>query len=211
MSNNKNVYARKHKKNSLLGNITAEMETKGDGKASAIETFKDLVIGVVGGGLVGSAIGKYSLLAGAAVTGTGYYIKNKLVTSLGFGMMAANGFQKKEDSVSGLDGETAGLEGAKERVLAFKDTFSQKLFLDKLVKKKPESGTNGVGEVQYFVYPNQNLEGKELDMSALERLENQVAQSGMEYGKHLQSGESEDESTGEIGEVGQIDLSEEIY
>ena len=208
MSNSKNEYARKHKKNSLLGSITAEMDTKGEVKGSVIETFKDLVIGVVGGGLIGSAIGKYSLLAGAALTGVGYYVKNKLTTTIGFGMMAANGFQKKTDEVSGLDGETAGLEGAKERILTFKETFSQKLFLDKLIKKKPESGTNGVGEVQYFVYPN--LEGKELDMSALERLENQVAQSGMEYSKHLQDSESTGE-IGEIGEVGGIDLSEKIY
>ena len=208
MSNSKNEYARKHKKNSLLGSITAEMDTKGEVKGSVIETFKDLVIGVVGGGLIGSAIGKYSLLAGAALTGVGYYVKNKLTTTIGFGMMAANGFQKKTDEVSGLDGETAGLEGAKERILTFKETFSQKLFLDKLIKKNPESGTNGVGEVQYFVYPN--LEGKELDMSALERLENQVAQSGMEYSKHLQGSESTGE-IGEIGEVGGIDLSEKIY
>jgi len=170
---------------SLLGTVMATQETKGDIKNSLVETVKDVVLGVVAGGVAGSAIGRASLLIGAAVTATGYYYKNRIAQSLGFGMMAANGFQNSA-AVSGTEKE--GLEGAKERILSFKESFSQKLYLDKLKKKKTEA-TNGMGEVQYFVYPNQEqkaIEGKEdldgkVDMTDLERIEKQVAESASNF------------------------------
>ena len=53
----------------------------------------------------------------------------------------------------------------------FKDSFASKLFLDKIIKKETEEPTNGIGTVQYYEYPNDT---KELDFSALDRLQNQV-------------------------------------
>ena len=181
----KNSYERAAQKKSLLGEITKDLETKGDMKNSAIETLKDVVVGVVAGGVAGSAIGRASLIIGAAVTGLGHYYKSRLASVFGVGMMAANGYQQSNTQMKGTpkDGLEGVIEGAKDRVMTFKDTFSQKLFLDKILKKKDdkkEEQTNGVGEVQYFTYPeNKELgEGKELDLTALDKLEKQVIESG---------------------------------
>ncbi|MCC7302517.1 MAG: hypothetical protein IT233_07745 [Bacteroidia bacterium] len=183
----KNSYQRAAQKKSLLGSITADLETKGDAKNSAIETLKDVVVGVVAGGVAGSAIGRASLIVGAAITGLGHYYKSRLASIFGVGMMAANGFQQSNTEMKGTqkEGLEGMIEGAKDRVVAFKDTFSQKLYLDKVMKKKEEKkeATNGVGEVQYFTYPdNKELgQGKDLDLTALDRLEKQVVESGESF------------------------------
>ena len=82
--------------------------------------------------------------------------------------MAANGFQSK-GGTNGLEG----LDGMKERVLVFKENFSEKLYLDKIMKKK-DTGTSGMGEIQYFTYPS-------TDMSGLDAIEEQIANSGNDY------------------------------
>jgi hypothetical protein len=207
----KNSYERASQKKSLLGEITKDLDTKGDIKNSAIETVKDVVIGVVAGGVAGSAIGRASLIIGAAVTGLGHYYKSRLASVFGIGMMAANGFQQTDSQMKGTpkEGLEGALEGAKERVMNFKDTFSQKLFLDKVLKskeqKKEEETTKGVGEVQYFTYPeNKELgEGKELDLTALDRLEKQVIESGNSFSKE----------TGNLPaqEMGELDPNEMNY
>jgi hypothetical protein len=187
----KNQYSKRSKRKSLLGNIIGQQETKGDLKGSLIETGKDLVVGVIGGGIVGALIGKTSLLIGAAVTGIGHYTDNRLVSMFGVGMMAANGFQPKTNPVGGTENQDM-LEGAKERVLAFKDTFSEKLFLDKILKKsETASPTNGIGDVQYFTYPEQSqsqLGANDVDLSVLDQLEQQVAQSAATYRQQQMKG-----------------------
>ena len=209
----KNSYERASQKKSLLGEITKDLETKGDLKNTAIETLKDVVIGVVAGGVAGSAIGRASLLIGAAVTGLGHYYKSRLASIFGVGMMAANGFQQTDTQMKGTpkNGLEGALEGAKERMMNFKDTFGQKLFLDKVLKskeqKKEEETTKGVGEVQYFTYPeNKELgEGKEqLDLTALDKLEKQVAESGASFSQ---------KGTGNLpaNEMGEIDPSEQNF
>ncbi len=207
----KNSYERASQKKSLLGEITKDLDTKGDIKNSAIETVKDVVIGVVAGGVAGSAIGRASLIIGAAVTGLGHYYKSRLASVFGIGMMAANGFQQTDSQMKGTpkEGLEGTLEGAKERVMNFKDTFSQKLFLDKIMKskeqKKEEETAKGIGEVQYFTYPeNKELgEGKELDLTALDRLEKQVIESGNSFSN----------GTGNLPaqEMGEIDPSEQNF
>jgi hypothetical protein len=187
----KNSLERAAQKKSLLGEITADLETKGDLKNTAIETLKDVVVGVVAGGVAGSAIGRASLIIGAAVSGVGHYYKSRLASIFGVGMMAANGFQQSDSQMKGTpkEGLEGALEGAKERMMNFKESFSQKLYLDKILKskeqKKEEATTKGVGEVQYFTYPeNKELgagETKELDLSALDKLERQVAESGASF------------------------------
>lgn len=184
----KNSYERAAHKKSLLGGITKDLDTKGDIKNSAIETLKDVVIGVVAGGVAGSAIGRASLIIGAAVTGVAHYYGNRLGSIFGMGMMASNGFQQTNEQMKGTpkEGLEGMIEGAKERVMNFKDTFQQKLFLDKVLKKdeKKEEGTKGVGDVQYFTYPeNKELGESELDMTALDRLEKQIENSGSAFSK----------------------------
>ena len=60
-----------------------------------------------------------------------------------------------------------------------------------LLKEKTEEGTKGVGAVETYTYPQEN---KELDFSALNRLENQILQSGAEYQKSVQGMTEEEES-----------------
>lgn len=178
MSNNRNKFEQANKKKQTLGAL-ATVHTKGDLKATAIETVKDVVVGIVAGGLTGALIGRPSLGIGLLVTGFGHYRENRLISTFGIGMMAANGFQ------GGGNKEVNGLgivDSAKARLMNFKDSFSQKLYLDKIIKKKEEKGTEGVGEVKYFLYPGKE-ENKELDLSALNLLESQVVKSAMEHEK----------------------------
>lgn len=152
-------------------------------KESVIQTGKDLLIGVIGGGIAGAVIGKPSLLIGAGVTGFGHYSNKPTLTTFGIGMMAASGFTASATAptTQGIDGFSA--EDVKARIMNFKDSFTSKLFLDKIMKKKTEENTNGIGAVQYFGYPSDN---KELDFSALDRLQNQVIQSGADYKNGMQ-------------------------
>jgi hypothetical protein len=83
--------------------LSSELKTEGSIKNTALETGKEILVCVLGGGLIGAAIGKPSLAIGIVTTGFGHYSGNKLTQLLGIGMMAANGFQKSS-SVSGLEG-----------------------------------------------------------------------------------------------------------
>ena len=199
MSKPKNQYAKNKKKQNLLGSITATQETKGKPLASGLETLKDLAIGVIGGGVAGAIVNKYSLVTGAVVTGIGHFTKSRIATSFGIGMMAS-GVYRKAQTVSGVS--QGGLAGAKERVMAFKENLTEKLFLDKILKKKAET-TNGVGEVQYFL-PNGNQAG-ELDLTALDRIEKQIAESATAYSQVSGMGEL----SGELNEP--LDLGSRNY
>jgi hypothetical protein len=145
------------------------LDTKGNIKNTLIETGKDLLIGVIGGGLVGSAIGKPSLLIGIGVSGLGHFMGNRLVSLAGIGMMAANGFQTKT-----VNGPDDGMEGIKDRVMAFKDSFGQKLYLDKILKKKDAAAVTGFGNLQYFNYANEVA-----GLAALNNVEEQIENSAM--------------------------------
>lgn len=168
----KNKYAKKAQRAQFLEKVNG-LQTKGNVKNTLIETGKDLLVGVIAGGLAGSAIGKPSLIAGAGITALGHFRGSRLLSLFGVGMMAANGFQTS--SVSGVD---EGMEGVKDRVVAFKNTFSQKLYLDKIMKKKTAATVTGMGNLQYFNYANEvaglealsNVE-EQIENSALNRLQ----------------------------------------
>jgi hypothetical protein len=173
MAKKKNQYKSNARKKNFLKGMNEELPTKGNVKNTVLETGKDLLVAVLGGGLIGSAIGRPSLAIGLVTTGTGHYTQNRLLTLLGIGMMAANGFQKGK-AVNGLEG----LDGVKERLMAYKENFSEKLYLDKIIKKKSAAAaTNGIGELQYFNY-NNDLSG---GLNALESIENQLIESGMQF------------------------------
>lgn len=175
MAAKKNSYEKKAERTGFSA-LSEGLPSKGDVKNTLIETGKDLLIGVIGGGVLGSMIGKPSLIAGVGVTGVGHFMGNRLISLVGIGMMAANGFQTT--TVSGVDD---GIDGIKDRVMAFKDTFSQKLYLDKILKKNAATTSTtvtGLGELQYFNYANEvaglaalnNVE-EQMENSALSRLQ----------------------------------------
>lgn len=165
----KTQYSRKAKRKNFLQGFSSDLNARGNFKNTAIETGKGILVGVLGGGLIGAAIGKPSMLVGIVTTGFGHYSGNKPIQLLGLGMMAANSFQKAV-AVSGIEG----LEGVKERMQAFKESFSEKLYLDKLKKKTISSGTSGFGDLQYFSYPNN-------DLAALNAIEEQLTDSAMQF------------------------------
>jgi hypothetical protein len=164
----KNKYAKKAERAQLLA-MTNGLDTKGNVKNTLIETGKDLLVGVIAGGLAGSAIGKPSLAIGVGVAAFGHYRGSRLLSLFGIGMMAANGFQSS--SVNGVDD---GLEGVKDRVMAFKDSFSQKLYLDKIIKKKAATTVTGIGDLQYFNYANEVA-----GLAALSNVEDQIENSAL--------------------------------
>jgi hypothetical protein len=185
------IAKRKYKrKRALHGAETAHEKATAKVKHTVIETGKDLLIGVIGGGIAGAVIGKPALLIGVGVTGYGHYANKPAFTTFGIGMMASGGFSGA-NATHGVDGFSA--EDVKARVMNFKDSITSRLFLDKIIKKaepkeQSDNVSNGVGEVQYLTYPNPN---KELDFSALDNLEKQIAKSGADYQKSIQGPEDE--------------------
>lgn len=165
----KNRYIKKANKAQIMQIIKGEVNAKGNKGATAVFTIKDVLIGVIGGRLVAVTTGGWSLPIGAIITAAGHYMGNQNLTALGIGSMAASN-QKKSDTISGIDG----LDGVKERMKAYKDSLMEDFFLNKLLKKK---SVNGIGEVQYFNYPDATVG----ELAALDSIENQLIESGMQF------------------------------
>jgi hypothetical protein len=184
----KKQYAKKAKRKGFMQGFGSQLDTKGNVKNTALETGKDILVGVLGGGLIGAAIGKPSLIVGIVTTGVGHYSGNKLTQLLGLGIMAANGLQKNT-TVSGLEG----MDGVKERVQAFKQGFTDRLYLDKLKNKTSSATTSGFGDLQYFSYPNN-------DLAALDAIEDQLTDSAMQFqGEMLEL------------EVGELNMEDHLF
>ncbi len=205
----KNAYFKKAQKKQVLEGTTAE-QTKGDLKRSALETGRDMLVGAIGGGMAGAILGRSSLLVGIAVTGVGHYMGSNGAAAFGVGMMASGGYQAVAGALNGREQE--GFEGVKERMAAFREEFKRKLFLDKILKSKkkspPEEGIKGVGEVQYYTYPNEKeLEGIEGHLSALDQIEKQVEESAktFESQQHVSGGLEGEE------DFGMLDISEQNF
>lgn len=188
----KGRYTKKGKRQTMMQGFGSELSTEGNIKNTAIETGKAVLVGVLGGGLLGAAIGKPSFIVGILTTGVGHYSGNKLTQMVGVGMMAANGFNKTNATVSGIEG----LDGVKERLQAFKESFSEKLYLDKLKKKGIATGTSGFGDLQYFSYPNG-------DLAALDAIEGQLTDSAAQFQGSLPESDF-GEVDGEMGDFGDI-------
>jgi hypothetical protein len=171
---NKNRYKQRASKTKMMGNVLKTLPTKGSIKNSLIESSKDLVIGVVAGGFAGAAIGRPSLLIGFLASGAGHFLDNRLLTSAGLGMMASNSIVPK--GMQGLD-SIDGLDGAKERVQAFKEGLMHKTYLDKVksLKRGKAKTISGLGEVQYFSYPQNMLEGAQDELNFLNQIEHNLA------------------------------------
>jgi hypothetical protein len=157
-------------------------------KKRALNAVKDggiLVLTTIGGGLLGAAIGKHSLFVGIPVAMAGKYFDNDYIVAAGLGMSVSNGFQNATKPLNGTE-QVDGLDmkqmaqDAKDRVGKFFDNFKEKLYMspaDSTDSKAPASdgSTNGLAgneNVQYFINP---MSTKDLDLSAMERVEQQVA------------------------------------
>jgi hypothetical protein len=191
-----NRYEKKAAKSNIVEHLAHGLPTKHNIKNTLLETGKDLVIGVLGGGLIGAAIGKPSLLVGLGVAGIGHFTEHNLATLFGIGIMAANGFENH--AVSGLDG----MDGVKERVTAYKDSFADKLYIKHIAAKKP--GIHGLGDLQFFNYAHDIDELHEMrnelshEMDALDEFEKQIEQSGASHahsnGINIDEADEDDQS-----------------
>jgi hypothetical protein len=162
----------KGKKNSgLAGTVkvaTPYMQTAKEGGL--------MLLAAIAAGGAGAALGKHSFLAGIPVTLIGVHKGNKYVIAAGLGLVLSNGFQKSgttgttTESVEGFDMKQIASE-AKDRVGTFFKNFGEKLYLS----KETIAGLAGDddGNVTYFVNPYST---KELDMSAIDRIQEQIAQ-----------------------------------
>jgi len=154
----------------------------------AVKNGGILVLATIGGGFLGAALGKHSLFVGVPVAMAGKYFNNEYIVAAGLGMSVSNGFQNANKSLNGT-GEVDGFDvkqiaqDAKDRVGKFFDNFKEKLYMapaegndsKTATSTTGDSGTNGLGasdNVQYFINP---MSTKDLDLSAMERVEQQVA------------------------------------
>lgn len=191
----KTQYAKKAKRQSLRRGFGSQLNTKGNMKNTALETGKDILVCVFGGGVIAAAIGKPSLAVGLVTTGIGHYSGSKLTQLLGIGMMAGGGFQRNT-AMSGLEG----LGGVKERLLAYKEGIFERLYLDKLKKKASAGTTSGIGELQYFSYPNN-------DLAALDVIEGQLTDSAMQFQGSLPESDFGEREL----EIGDLNMEDRLY
>ena len=100
----------------------------------------DLLLGVIGGGLAGALLGRYSFIVGLGIAGYGHYSENKLMGTIGLGMMASGTAHallggKEQNPKASL------MENVSERVEGFKNELKRKVWIDKWNTK---DGLNGL-------------------------------------------------------------------
>lgn len=152
-----------------IDNILKELDTEGNTKNSIYEGLKTGAITLAGAGL-GKVCGRPSLLAGLATIMLGHYKGSNRLTHFGVGVMAGGGLALA-GSLKGPDQSMS--EKVKERLKDFGKDIKHRLYLDKFIKTKETTngvdGTDDVAGVQYFKYPN-----NELDMGALNAIEDEL-------------------------------------
>ncbi|MFZ5552488.1 MAG: hypothetical protein ACOZCO_05175 [Bacteroidota bacterium] len=196
MKDEKNKYEKKKDRKSLkerMKNPKTHLKDAGQG------LLRDLVVGVVAGGATGAIVGRPSLVIGLVVNAAGHFMEMPGISSFGMGMMASNGFQGEGITVGGT--EPTAMERAKQRLLNYKNNFTQKIYLDKIMKKADEKKSTDtdkpVGEVKYFVYPgSENADMSGMDMTALDKIENQIIQSAENYKEKVPVSNQQNEVSG---------------
>ena len=203
MSSEKNSYEKKAKKKAILSGTpgTASDKTlpfKERAKKTIIPTLVNTA-SAIGGGFAGAAMGRLSFLTGLVVTGAGEIMGSPAVASFGLGMAVSNVYSMTT-AVNGTD-KPSKMEAAKERMKHYGKGIMEKLYLDKLIKKKEadpktttttttntttNQGTSGMGEVQYFKYPLSE-KPDQMDLSELERFEKEIQTSGETFAKEKSS------------------------
>jgi hypothetical protein len=168
-SKNKRKY---NKKSSGLSGVTQVMAHP---IANTVTKGGLVLLAAIAAGGAGAALGKHSLVAGIPVTLIGFHKKNPYLIAAGLGLTLSNGFQRQNSSAAPVQGigeldfkQIA--EQAKDRVGTFFRNFSDKLYLPKSTET---SGLEGDEQVTYFVNPYSSA--GELDMSAIDRIQEQIA------------------------------------
>ena len=102
-------------------------------KDSLTETGKKLGSGVLGM-IVGSAVGRPSLVIGIVTLFGAAWYKYDWLSAAGVGMVASNGFGDKsaEQEIQGMDGLQQEIAGAKNRAFSSLKALGKKAYLDKL-------------------------------------------------------------------------------
>lgn len=230
MSNGKNSYEKKAKKKAILSGTPG---TASDKKLPMKERAKKTIIptlvntaSAIGGGFAGAAMGRLSFLTGLVVTGAGEIMGSPAVASFGLGMAVSNVYSMTT-AVNGTEPPSK-IEAAKERMKHYGKGIMQKLYLDKLIKKKESeqkttteqtatttsntttnTGSSGMGEVQYFKYPLSD-KPDQMDLSELERFEKEIQQSAENFAEGNKSVQGTEENFHqEINKENLIGLDEE--
>lgn len=177
--------------NQALGSIASAPAASG--MEAHIATAKEgglLIITAIASGFVGAALGRSSLIVGIPVTVYGVAKRSPYVVAAGLGLAVANGFQLAGRGVAGVDGLDFKqmTQDAKDRVKTFFENFKDKLYLSHTpaAATQTQEATNGIGDtneeqVTYFVNPYGNQSNDvaalpELDMSAIDRIQEQIAE-----------------------------------
>jgi len=167
-------------------------------KESALETLKDVAIGVIGGGLTGLVLGKSSLLIGAGVTGYGHFENKPFFKTFGMGMMLGGTASAAGAGFSGVSADDI-----KARIVNFKDDFISKLYLDKVFKKDETKTTEkkALSGAEEDIINMDGFGDNELDFSTLDKLEQQVLQSGANYQKKKENDKPDENMSSSYAEL----------
>lgn len=178
---------------SLNGIEAAIATTKVQGELSGAQLAIGLAT-LAGANLFGSTVlGKHVLLPALLAGGIGVYKKNLYWTMAGAGILLAGAMPKdKEETPAG--GEEAGFnfkdfaEKVKERAKNYFSNYADKLYLP-AHNDAEVNGLNGDEKVNYFVNPYSKA--GELDMSALDKVQGDIAAAGQMQGttQELEAGE----------------------
>ena len=173
------VKGKKNKKGKQNNSLSGTAQVMEHPIAQTVTKGGLVLLTAIASGGAGAVLGKHSLLAGIPVTLIGFHKKNPYLIAAGLGLTLSNGFQNQNKTatpVQGVDGFDIKLiaEEAKDRVGTFFKNFSEKLYISK-AEPAATAGLAGDKEEQvtYFVNPYNNA--KELDMSDIDRIQEQIA------------------------------------
>lgn len=153
-------------------------------KDSLIETGKKLGSGVLGM-LVGSAVGRPSLVIGIVTLFGAAWYKYDWLSAAGVGMVASNGFAGKtaEQNMQGMDGLQQEIAGAKDRALSSLKALGRKVYLDKLspsMAEKMELGQLAAIERPMVFVGSEMIDRGSFDTSEVDDIIRQLEQGNPE-------------------------------
>ena len=195
-----NKYEKKARKESFLSGADDKTLPTKERLGKTVASTGIMLITGLAGGFVGAGTGRWSLLTGLLVAGTGQFTGTPAVTAFGLGMATSNVFGTSADTVSGTDDKKKPMmEAAKERIKNYAQGIKQKLFLDKILTSKKKDTAekttttetektetaNGVGEVKVFKYPV--AQPDKVDLAEMERFEKELEKSAEKYMQNSES------------------------
>lgn len=179
---------RGRKKKGFLSGITTAVNKANQPKTVGQTGVQTALAGgaMIAGLVAGLAAGKYSLYAGATLAGIGVFARKPYLSMTGLAMALSPNVKSTASAapaatVEGFDVKQIASD-AKHRVGAYFKGFTEKLTF------KPQSGMSGLAgdeAVTYFVnpYASRELPPGSLDMSALDRVQEQIALMSTGSGK----------------------------